>query len=223
MTKYNETDFLSEITESCNSIVGCWNDMRILDFGEIQRIKSKMESLLLSEKSTILQFYEYGKTKGMYQFIYCKNLLQVLCDYESYHDDLLGFIKTMISNETKVHGQINVLEYVTRACEADKNFRETELYKNAESRILFKEALDNLDAATAFCLFLDKVKDCFIELSEQEVAIPRVKALLEMYQFSVTEFIREFATQLTLAIKVMKEATSGKMPEKGKSSEYVLI
>lgn len=222
MQKYNTTEFLEEILESCNNITSCWKDNRALDFGEIKRIKSEVENLLLSERKDILSFYEYAKHQGAYRMVYCRDLLQVLCDYELYHDDMLGFIKTMIGSGTSVHGQVNAMEYIGRACKADENFREMQLFKEPD-RMLFKEALGTLDAARAFCIFLDKVIDCFIELSNESIEIPRVKALLEMYQFSVLGFIREFTKEVSTTISWMIEIVNGKIPEKKESSTYVLI
>lgn len=201
-------DFLESINECCDEVSHAWSIYN-LDVSALKDIKVKLNKFALENKEVILSFYTYASTKGRYTLVYYRPLLDIMCKYEEYHDDLMGFIKAILSEKKLTEDTDgSATKHVEDAANADERFRDS-LFGEKE-KITFPETIGNLDTFMGLYAFVDKVYDNFIYLSRKEdIASQKVKILIDLYANSVTAFLRQMIKELTSYICDMKYIING--------------
>ena len=217
-------DFLDSINECCDEVSHSWSIYN-LDVSALKEIKAKLNKFALENKEVILSFYTYASTKGRYTLVFYRPLLDIMCKYEEYHDDLMEFIKAILSEKKLTEDTDgSAIKHVEEAANADERFRDSLFGDNEE--VTFPETIGNLDTFMGLYAFIDKVYDNFIYLSRKEdIASSKVKILIDLYANSVTAFLRHMIAELTTYISDMKNIIDGgKNPAEEKENKaYELI
>lgn len=224
MKLYMES-FLEEIKECCDEVSISWSVMYNLDPNLLTSLKKRLNKCVMEKKNEILHFYDFASTKGKYMMLPpTKKLFDIMNDYESYHDDLITFIKAMLKSDTKYSDINEAIKHINEAISVDKNFREKLFSESFE--MTFSEAIENLDVLIALSTFLDKVYDTFIYLrGKDELASPRVKSLIDLYAVSAVEFIKSMISEICKFICDISDCVNGKknITEEPKPQQYQLI
>lgn len=217
-------DFLESINECCDEVSHSWSIYN-LDVSALKEIKVKLNKFALENKEVILSFYTYANSSGRYTLVYYRPLLDIMCKYEEYHDDLMGFIKAILSEKKLVDDTDgSATKHVEEAAIADEKFRDS-LFGDSE-KITFPETISNLDTVMGLYAFIDKIYDNFIYLSRKEdITSPKVKILIDLYANSVTAFLRRMIAELTSYISDMKTIMDGgeNPTNKKENGSYELI
>lgn len=182
-------DFLSAIDECCREVSTSWIVSSELDPKPLQEIRSHIQAFALEKGSDILSLYNYAENRGRYQFVEVLPLMNMLCDYEKYHDEFFGFIKAACSPDWRIKDVDEALIYLQRGEEADKNFRK-KLFEIGPTKVPVSSAIDQLEVIMGLTIFTEKVYDNFIELNNLEVCDQKVKEAIRIYQESVFVVIR---------------------------------
>lgn len=189
--KIDMEEFISDIHECCDEIQFGWSGSTSLDTESLKKLKGKLIKFAVSHKGNILHLYDYAKNAGRYQMVYDVDpLIETIMKYESYHDDLVEFIRMMLSSDCKYTDDEKASEHIEKAIAADEKFRH-ELSANKKDMV-FPEAVDNMDAFIALFTFIDKVNDCFIELTGHlttKEPSERLKLLIDLYSRSILDFL----------------------------------
>ena len=222
MRRYDMDAFLTEICECCDRISAsrsCYD----IDDSQIRNLKREIEDFSIANKDTILSMYRYAEVGGKYQYVLATDLSAAMLKYEEYHDDLMEFIKKMLSKESEKRGIEESLEYCRRASQVDKKIQ-NELFGEPE-KVLFPRTLESLEMIMALSVFCDKVSDNFIFLSQKnQVISPRVRWLIDLYVSSVTEFTTRMLKEYVSLFNNLKEvAINGVKPEIDVISEFRLF
>lgn len=201
-------DFLDSINECCDEVSHSWSIYNI-DVSALKDIKTQMNRFALQNKEVILGFYNYATSTGRYVLVSYRSLLDVMCKYEEYHDDLMDFIKAIL-NEKKLmnDNEDSASKHVEEAAITDEKFRES-LFLEKE-KVCFPETLGNLDTLMGLYSFIDKAYDNFVYLGQKEgITSPKLKILIDLYATSVTAFLRRMITEFTAYISEMKSIMEG--------------
>lgn len=183
-------DFLDSINECCDEVAHSWS-IYDLDVSGLKDIKLKLNRFALQNKDVIMSFYSYATGKGRYVMVNAYPLLDIMCKYEEYHDDLMDFIKAIL-NENRLMNDTDgsALKHVEEASIADEKFRE-KLFDKSE-KVVFSQTLTNLDCIMGVYAFIDKVYDNFVFLGQRDgITSPKLKILIDIYSTSVTAFLRQ--------------------------------
>ena len=178
-----------------------------LDVEEIKNIKKRLESLLVKNQEAINSFYTYAKGIGRLNEVDNIPVLDAMERYEEYHDDLMTFVRALITEDTESVNGVDIGERIKMAAEVDNKFRK-DLFKPMQ-KMVFSDALLNLDTVMYLYAFIDKIYDEFIELkAKHKDASQRVCALIDLLATSVKEFLRDIFTALTTNIHAMAAKVS---------------
>lgn len=201
-------DFLDSINECCDEVSHSWSICN-LDVSALKDIKAKLNKFALKNKELILSFYTYASSEGRYTLVYYRPLLDIMCKYEEYHDDLMGFIKAILSEKKFIEdNDESAIKHVEEAAITDEKFRDS-LFGDTE-KVTFPETINNLDTIMGLYTFIDKVYDNFIYLSRKEdITSPKIKILIDLYANSVTTFLRRMISELTIYISDMSDIING--------------
>lgn len=205
-------DFLDSINECCDEVSHSWSIYN-LDVSALKDIKVQMNRFALTNKGVIMSFYTYAGSEGRYTLVKYRSLLDVMCKYEEYHDDLMDFIKAILSEKRLMaDSDESAIKHVEDAASTDEKFRES-LFKEKET-VTFPETLGNLDTFMGLYSFIDKVYDNFVYLGQKEgITSPRLKILIDLYANSVTSFLRTMISEFTSYISEMRSVMKGEKNE----------
>ena len=182
-------DFLSAIDECCREVSTSWIVSSELDPKPLQEIRSHIQAFALEKGSDILSLYNFAENRGRYQFVSVLPLMNMLCDYEKYHDEFFGFIKAACSPDWRIKDVDEALVYLQRGEDADKNFRK-KLFETAPARVPVSAAIENLEVIMGLTIFTEKVYDNFVCLNSLEVCDQKVKEAIRIYQESSLTVLR---------------------------------
>lgn len=207
MNQFDMQGFLEDIQECCDEVSLEWS-MYNLDPEKIKVLKRKLNEFALEKKDTILSFYQYAKGQGRYLMVTQVPLFNAMSEYETYHDDLVTFIRAMLKADTKYQNIDDAVRHIKEAITVDEKFQQ-DLFKDPV-KIVFPQALEDMDVIPALYTFIDKVYDTFIYLKQKdELASPRVKALIDLYTISTVRFVKRMISLLILSIEKMVDVQSG--------------
>lgn len=226
MTQFDDfgmRDFLDSINECCEDFTQAWSTSN-LDVSALKELKAKLNQFALRNKDTILSFYTYASGKGRYVQINYRPLLDIMCKYDEYHDDLMTYIKSILSDKkmTEGEGEANTA-HVEEAARTDESFRES-LFGELE-QVTFPVTIRNLDAFMGLYAFIDKAYDNFIYLSRKEDVSPKAKILINLYANSVISFLQKMLFEITGYISHANRIMHGEKEVIAKATErqYKLI
>lgn len=201
-------EFLDSINESCDEVSHSWSIYNV-DVSALKDIKVQMNKFALQNKDVILGFYEYATGKGRYTLVEYYSLLDIMCKYEEYHDDLMDFIKAILTEKKLMSdSDEGAIKHVEEASLADEKFRDGLFTK--KEKVTFPETLTNLDTLMGLYSFIDKAYDNFVFLGQKEgITSPKLKILIDLYATSVTAFLRKMISEFTSYIAEMKSIMEG--------------
>lgn len=217
-------DFLDSINECCDEFSHSWSTNN-LDISALKEIKAKLNNLALENKGKILSFYDYASGKGRYVIVTFRPLLDIMCKYEEYHDDLMEFIKSILSERKLLDDKDgSAIRHVEEAARTDERFRES-LFTETE-KVVFPDTIENLQTFMGLNAFIDKVYDNFIYLSRKDdITSPKVKILIDLYATSVIAFLRKMIQESMQYVTYIDDVMNGRVKPivEEKQKPYKLI
>lgn len=191
------------IPEECimQNVTDMWS-LDVIDPHPISGIMKYAEKFMVDERSNIMAIYKFAKDKGKYTSLRSAKVYamsRIVETYEEYFNDLTKFIDAKFDDPSS--GSTDAAAAAIKAIDIDDNF-----YKNlfSDEYDIRDESFESavmqiLEAFIIFTNFLCTVNDNFISILNKcnnKKTTPSDLALINVYGFSVTRFIKRYAQEL---------------------------
>lgn len=224
MEKFDMDDFLSAIHDFCDDIDTTWIAKSDLDPGPLKQIKARVQEFALKSRKDIISLYDFAKGKGRYAFVKAKPLMEIICRYEEYHDELNGFIKSVSSPDWKPREGEDISTYIKNATEVDTKFREQLFFAEEPERKVVPQAISDMDSIMCITTFIDKVGDNFISLSNiEDNHSEKMVWLIDLYKTSALLFLEQLLVEIVMFVKEMIAVRDGKRYPSDTNEGFKLI
>lgn len=215
------TPFLEEFQDTVETT---WTLGKI-DHGIILEIQKSIEQFLLKHKDMFSRLYQWAMGGGKYTEISPRlNYERILVKYEEYFNDLTKYIKSVDMDDIVSRKGIssNLEKCVTKAIDIDNHFREKLFSGDQPALTLVTDAVPQLNVFIDVDLFLQNVYDSFISCGGSAAAKNDngYIALLNVYGYSVTEFLKEFIKGLCQNVFDLEKRMLGSIEDATPQSTY---
>ena len=97
MNKYDMNEFLECCISSCTP-----SEDGKLDPCSIKKLKIGIKKFSIKHKKDIMELFTFSENNGKYVSVYACDLVSIMDEYETYHNDMIQFIQSLqdITNET---------------------------------------------------------------------------------------------------------------------------
>mgnify|MGYP001036425822 CR=1 FL=1 len=219
------------VSEDClNSINGMWS-LDVIDPNPIRGIIGYVESKVCNERDNIMRIYAYAESTGKFTNVpVWHQMTSIINAYEEYFNDLTQFIKTKL--DTPDCDKNDCAASSVKALDIDDKFVE-ELFgkKYSPGPASYPTVVvEILDSFITLSNFLYSINDSFIEiggLCNDHLSSPSILALINVYGYSTTRFLRRYIQELFghqyPMILAIANGTYASKDEPGKSNEFILV
>lgn len=222
MNKYDMSEFLECCISSCTPS----GDGK-LDTCNIKKLKIGIKKFAIKHKKDIMELFTFSENNGKYVSVYATDLVSIMDEYETYHNDMIQFIQSLqdITNE-RVDNIDKFQKLLNMAKKADDNFME-KIFSVKDEKMMFSDAVKNTEVLMRLSVLADDIFDNYIKLSEvtEKTESARVSATIELYADSTRRFITSISDKFFSTMEMLFEVKDGKNPRKFKPNNgaYKLI
>ena len=166
-----------------------------IDPCNIKNLKDGIKRFSIDHKKDIMDLFDFSENGGKYKNVYVYNLIPVMDEYETYHNDFVQFINSLkdirnqrVDNLDKLHSLI------TKAQKTDDHFIEKIFPKHTEKMVL-PEAVKSTEILIRLSVLADEIFDNYIKFGEQsdDNESARVAAVIDLYTYSTKKFITKMS------------------------------
>ena len=174
-----------------------------------------------------MELFTFSENNGKYVSVYATDLVSIMDEYETYHNDMIQFIQSLqdITNE-RVDNIDKFQKLLNMAKKADDNFME-KIFSVKDEKMMFSDAVKNTEVLMRLSVLADDIFDNYIKLSEvtEKTESARVSATIELYADSTRRFITSISDKFFSTMEMLFEVKDGKNPRKFKPNNgaYKLI
>lgn len=221
----SELNYLSFV-ESCQEAIKTSWSLDTIDPYPIKKITETLDEFLLEKHDHIKKMYTYAENQGKYTTIpdgY--DFEDILVKYDEYFNDLTSYVKSVRSQTETGTNVSDIEKRVVKAIDIDENFRKG-LYQR-KPITMFPKAVEGLHVFIVLHPFLENVYDNFLEFTTKKPEKENMDiytALLNLYGYSVTQFLDTFINELYQSVNTLDKIMLGERPRNPETNKpYVLI
>ena len=149
---------MSEFLECCISSCTPSGDGK-LDTCNIKKLKIGIKKFAIKHKKDIMELFTFSENNGKYVSVYATDLVSIMDEYETYHNDMIQFIQSLqdITNE-RVDNIDKFQKLLNMAKKADDNFME-KIFSVKDEKMMFSDAVKNTEVLMRLSVLADDIFD----------------------------------------------------------------
>lgn len=221
----SEVNYLPFI-ESCQEAIKTNWSLDAIDPYAVKKIEETLDEFLLEKCDHIKKLYQYAENQEKYTTIPDEYDFEgILVKYDEYFNDLTAYVRA-VRSQTEIEANVSDLEKrIVKAIDVDEQFRK-DLYKR-KPITMFSKAVECLNVFIDLHPFLENVYDNFLEFTTkkpEKTNMDIYTALLNLYGYSVTQFLDSFINELYRSVYALDRIMLGERPKNPETNKpYVLI